>query len=160
METISSQPMESPIPFYIEPQKPAPKYDAAKHSLPVNLALAENLIETKPAACQDNIPQVLVNNNSSWPITIFTGEEIIGKTNSQHLSITITLQPNASAVIPSFFMASHFFYDEGRQSIHQYLHSFPAHSSRAGLTIRRDNQTLANRPGSFPLQIEINYNNH
>jgi len=157
MEPIISENMEASLPFYMEPQKPAAKHDAAHHCLPVNLALAENLIEVSPTRHHDEIPQVILNNNSSWPITIFTGEEVIGKTGNKRLSINITLQPNASSSIPAFFMASHFFYDEGRQSIHQYLRCFPAHSSRVGLTIRRDGQTMASRAGSFPLLVEISY---
>ena len=61
-------------------------------------------------------------------------------------------------IIPSFFLVSTYFHDQGMVSIQQYLHYFKANENQAGVIYKINGKISGERYGDFPLAVEVNYN--
>lgn len=118
-------------------------------------ALKEEMIDVEQVEHFDGVPHVRVTNNSSWKILLFSGEEMIGRQHDRFLSITVTLQHNGSVVIPAFFLASTYFFDQGMSSIQQCLHHFKALDNQVGIVFKGNNKVIGERYGEFPLLVEV-----
>lgn len=136
------------------------KADSDEARMPYDEALREGLIEVVPVDHFDGVPHVKITNNSSWKILIFSGNELIGNMRSRMVNISVTLQHNASVVIPAFFLASTFFFDQGMVSIQEYLHHFKAMDNQAGVVFIVNGKISGERYGDFPLQVEVCYNHY
>jgi len=120
-------------------------------------ALEKGLIEMEQVEHYDGLPHVKIHNNSSWKIVIFSGSELIGKKRDRCVNITITLQHNASVVVPAYFLSSTYFFDQGMVSIQEYLHYFRLRDSQAGVVFRVNGRITGQRYGDFPLRVEVHY---
>ncbi len=120
-------------------------------------ALREGLVEVVPADHFGGIPHMRVTNNSSWSIELFSGKEMVGSGRERLLTINIILQHNASVVIPSFFLASTYFFDQGMVSIQEYLQYFRATDNQTGVIYRINGRISGERCGDFPLLVEVCY---
>jgi len=136
------------------------KADSGEARMPYDEAHREGLIEVVPVDHFDGVPHVKITNNSSWKILIFSGNELIGNMRSRMVNISVTLQHNASVVIPAFFLASTFFFDQGMVSIQEYLHHFKAMDNQAGVVFIVNGKISGERYGDFPLQVEVCYNHY
>ena len=128
-------------------------------AMPFTEALQEGLIEVTPADSFDGVPHVRVTNHSAWKILLFTGREAIGDRQKRMLTIAVTLQHNASVVIPAFLSATTYFLDQGMLSIQKYLRHFNAMDQQAGVVFKVNEKISGKRYGDFPLQVEVCYNN-
>ena len=129
-------------------------------AIPYDEALKEGLIEVEQVDHFDGVPHVKITNNTSWKILIFSGNELIGSMRNRMINISMTLQHNASVVIPAFFLASTYFYDQGMVSIQEYLHHFKAMDSQAGVVYKVNGKISGERYGDFPLRVEVCYNHY
>ncbi|MFH1217454.1 MAG: DUF6569 family protein [Pseudomonadota bacterium] len=120
-------------------------------------ALLEGLVEVVQVEHFDGIPQMRVTNNSSWSIELFSGKEMVGSERERLLTINIILKHNASVVIPSFFLASTYFFDQGMVSIQEYLQHFRATDNQTGVIYRLNGRISGERCGDFPLLVEVCY---
>ncbi len=120
-------------------------------------ALREGLIEIETIGYDDGVPQVQVINNSAQKVLLFSGSEIIGKVQHCMLSISIILHHNTSAILPSFFLSSTYFFDQGMVSIQQYLRYFTANDNQAGILYKMNGKISGKRCGEFPLAVEVSY---
>jgi hypothetical protein len=120
-------------------------------------ALEKGLIEVTPADSFDGVPHVLVTNHSAWQILLFRGREAIGNRQKRLLTITVTLQHNASVVIPAYLPATTHFLDQGMLSIQKYLSHFNAMDQQAGVVFIGNGKIAGKRYGDFPIQVEVRY---
>ncbi|MEW6289297.1 MAG: DUF6569 family protein [Thermodesulfobacteriota bacterium] len=132
--------------------------NAGEARMPYGEALKEGLVEVVQVDHFAGVPHVKITNNSAWRILIFSGSELIGKMRNRMVSISVTLQHNASVVIPAFFLASTYFFDQGMVSIQQYLHHFKAMDNQAGVVFTVNGKNSGERYGDFPLHVEVCYN--
>lgn len=121
-------------------------------------AIDDGLIEVEQVGSYNGVPQVRIMNHSSCKILLFSGSEIIGKRQNRLLSISITLQHNASVVVPAFLLASTYFFDQGMLSIQQYLQSFKGNDTLSGVVYTINGKISGQRYGDFPLMVEVAYN--
>ena len=128
--------------------------------IPYEEARKQELIEVVQVDYFDGVPHVQITNNSSWKILIFSGNELIGNMRSRMVNSAVTLQHNDSAVIPAFFLASTYFFDQGMVSIQEYLHHFKAMDNQAGVVYIVNGKICGERYGDFPLQVEVCYNHY
>jgi len=133
---------------------------SAEAIIPYGEALEQELVEVVQVDYFDGVPHVQIINNSSWKILIFSGNELIGNMRSRMVNIAVTLQHNASVVIPAFFLASTYFFDQGMVSIQEYLHHFKAMDNQAGVVYIVNGKICGERYGDFPLQVEVCYNHY
>ncbi|MBU0968102.1 MAG: hypothetical protein KKA54_17190 [Proteobacteria bacterium] len=126
--------------------------------IPYDEALKQGLVEVVQVDHFDGVPHVKITNNSSWKILIFSGNELIGNMRNRMVNISITLQHNAGVVIPAFFLASTYFFDQGMVSIQEYLHHFKVMDNQAGVVYIVNGKNCGERYGDFPLQVEVCYN--
>lgn len=133
---------------------------SAEAIIPYGEALEQELVEVVQVDYFDGVPHVKITNNSSWKILIFSGNELIGNMRSRMVNISVTLQHNASVVIPAFFLASTYFFDQGMVSIQEYLHHFKAMDNQAGVVYIVNGKICGERYGDFPLQVEVCYNHY
>ncbi|MEW6518822.1 MAG: DUF6569 family protein [Thermodesulfobacteriota bacterium] len=131
-----------------------------KALLPYDEAFAQGLVEVVQVDHFAGVPHVQITNNSSWKILLFSGNELIGNMRSRMVSISVTLQHNASVVIPAFLLASTYFYDQGMVSIQEYLRHFKAMDNQAGVVYVINGKICGERYGDFPLQVEVCYNHY
>jgi len=134
--------------------------DSGEARMPYDEALKEGLVEVVPVEYFDGVPHVKITNNSSWKILIFSGNELIGNMRNRMVNISVTLQHNASVVIPAFFLASTYFFDQGMVSIQEYLHHFKAMDNQAGVVYIANGKISGERCGDFPLHVEVCYNHY
>ncbi|MBI5557020.1 MAG: hypothetical protein HY885_05235 [Deltaproteobacteria bacterium] len=128
--------------------------------MPFDEALNEGLIEVFQVEHFDGVPHVRVTNHSSWKILIFSGNELLGRLRNRLLNITVTLQHNASVIIPACFLASTYFFDQGMHSVQEYLHHFKAMDNQAGVEFLANGKKTGKRCGDFPLHVEVCYNRY
>lgn len=120
-------------------------------------ALKKNLIELVQTDYWNGMPLVRITNHSSWKIVVLNGREYIKEKSSQIAEITITLQHNASAVIPACFLSDTIFFSRKGLSIQEYLHYFTTAENQAGITLHMNDRLIGAHYGEFPLQVEIKY---
>jgi len=165
MEGVMGRIMQS-LPFTRQPQQEINFNNAVKTvneqtdegAMPFAEALQERLIEVTPADSFDGVPHVRVTNHSAWKILLFTGREAIGDRQKRMLTIAVTLQHNASVVIPAFLPATTYFFDQGMLSIQKYLRHFNAMDQQAGVVFNVNGKISGKRYGDFPLEVEVCYN--
>jgi len=121
-------------------------------------AMREGLVEVEQLDHFNHIPQMRVANHSARKILLFSGREVIGRNRNRFLTINMILRHNASVVIPAFFLASTYFFDQGMISIQKYLHHFTAMDNQAGVVYRINGRLTGERFGDFPLRVEVCYN--
>jgi hypothetical protein len=126
--------------------------------MPYDEAVKAELVEAVQVDHFDGVPHVKITNNSAWKILIFSGNELIGNLHNRMINISVTLQHNASVVIPAFFLASTYFFDQGMASIQEYLHHFKAMDNQAGVVFIVNGKIAGERYGDFPLHVEVCYN--
>ena len=131
---------------------------ADEGAMPFAEAQQQGLIEVSPADSFDGVPHVRVTNHSTWKILLFSGRESIGDRQKHMLTIAVTLQHNASVVIPAFLPATTYFFDQGMLSIQEYLRHFNAMDQQAGVVFKVNEKISGKRYGDFPLQVEVCYN--
>ncbi len=138
-------------------------YKAINHFTPetgqltFNEALEQDMIEVEEMDFCDGTPMVRITNNSSWRVVLFKGKEFVGRKHDCLLGITLTLQQNATAVIPACFLAETYFFDQGMISPCQYLHYFRANDNQAGLILKQNGKVIGERCGAFPLSVDVRY---
>ena len=132
-------------------------YESCRDRASLDKAMKEELIEVVQVDHFNHIPQMKVSNHSARKILLFNGQEIIGQGGNRVLTISITLRHNASVVIPAFFLASTYFFDQGMISIQKYLHHFTAMDNQAGVVYRVNGRVSGERHGDFPLRVEVSY---
>lgn len=120
-------------------------------------ALQQGFITSNTCGYVDGIPLIQVTNNSAHKIVLFRKKEIIGKMQDRLISISITLQHNATASIPMYFLSSAYFFDQGMVSIQQYLHYFNAADNLAGVIYEINGKVAGERYGKYPLDVTIAY---
>mgnify|MGYP001171424582 CR=1 FL=1 len=120
-------------------------------------ALRQGMIEVGEMELCNGVPQMRVTNNSSWSIQLFSGREMIGNNHDRLLTINIILRQNGSVVLPSFFLASTYFFDQGMVSIQEYLHTFRATDNQTGVMYTLNGRISGERCGDFPLLVEVCY---
>ncbi len=135
----------------------ADPYESCRERVSLDEAMKEELIEVVQVDHFNHIPQMKVSNHSARKILLFSGKEIIGQGGKRVLTISITLRHNASVVIPAFFLASTYFFDQGMISIQKYLHHFTAMDNQAGVVYRLNGRVSGERHGDFPLRVEVSY---
>jgi len=123
----------------------------------VDDALRENLIEMVQTDNWNGIPQARITNHSSWKITLLHGREFLRTKSDRTIEITITLQHNASAVLPASLLSPCSLLDTRHPSIQDCLHSFKTAENQAGMTIYMDDRLIGAHYGKFPLEIEVKY---
>lgn len=124
----------------------------------LDVALREKMVEVTEVYHGMGESQTLVSNHSSWKVLLFKGDELVGKFQDRLLTISITLQHNASAIIPGclFFVAEQ---GTGLEtgSVHRFLKHFKAIDDQVGIIIRRNGKITGERYGLFPLVVDVNY---
>lgn len=138
----------------------ADPYEPCRERVTLDEAVKEELIEVVQIDNFNHIPQMKVSNHSARKILLFNGREIIGQGGNRVLTISITLRHNASVVIPAFFLASTYFFDQGMMSIQKYLHHFTAMDNQAGVVYRVNGRVSGERYGDFPLRVEVSYSRY
>jgi len=129
--------------------------------MPYDEAVKEGLVDVVQVDHFDGVPHVKITNNSAWKILIFSGNELIGNMRNRMVNISVTLQHNASVVIPAFFLASTYFFDQGMVSVQEYLQYFKVTDNQAGVIYkisgRISGRISGERCGDFPLHVEVCY---
>lgn len=120
-------------------------------------ALKENLIEVVQTDHWNGMPQVCITNHSSWKIVLLHGREYIKEKSDRTIEITVTLQHNASAVIPTVFLSDSNFFSWRDLPLQEYLHYFKTAENQAGMTLHMNDRLIGAHYGEFPLQVEIKY---
>ncbi len=123
----------------------------------VDDALRENLIEMVQTDNWNGIPQVRITNHSSWKITLLQEREFLNEKSDRTIEITITLQHNASAVIPASLLSSCSLLYKSHSSVQDCLHYFNTAENQAGMTVSMDDRLIGVHYGEFPLEVEVKY---
>lgn len=127
-------------------------------AMPLREALEEGLVEMTETDSFAGVPHVRIDNHSAWKIVLFTGSEAIGRRQKRLLSITVTMQSNASVVVPAYLPATTYFLDQGMLSIQKYLRHFNAMDQQAGVVFIGNGKNVGKRYGDFPIQVQVCYN--
>jgi hypothetical protein len=123
----------------------------------VDDALRENLIEVVQTDNWNGIPQVRITNHSSWKITLLQEREFLSEKSDRTIEITITLQHNASAVLPASLLSSCSLLYKNNSSVQDCLHYFNTAENQAGMTVYMDDRLIGTHYGKFPLEVEVKY---
>jgi len=123
----------------------------------VDDALRENLIEVVQTDNWDGIPQVRITNHSSWKITLLHEREFLSEKSDRTIEITITLQHNATTVLPASLLSSCSLLYKRHPSVQDCLHYFNTSENQAGMSVHMDDRLIGAHYGEFPLLVEINY---
>lgn len=123
----------------------------------VDDALRENIIEVVQTDNWDGIPQIRITNHSSWKIILLHEREFISEKNDRTIEITITLQHNASTVLPASLLSSCSLLSKRHPSVQDCLHYFNTAENQAGMSVYMDDRLIGTHYGEFPLLVEIHY---
>jgi hypothetical protein len=123
----------------------------------LDVALREKMVEVTEVYHDMGESQILVSNHSSWKVLLFKEDEVVGKFQDRLLTISITIQHNASAIIPGCLFASGLGFGRETGSVHRFLKHFKAIDDQAGIIIRRNGKITGERYGLFPLVVDVNY---